>query len=572
MKRKIPSVEQLKSENCPAAVALLMYEAYKSIPDVQLNSDGQRNEDQLFYIDNLVKRLSSVRTFEDLNNFRRYMFAEIPGLVNKDEGIEEQFKSIVESKDMVSTKKLGIMYEWLGFNLTGWIEEDAFKGMIRAARANTGESLEKLSWEKNKEYEAEGGGDPRYNVLSEEEKKFQDEEKRRMEMRFSQKSYEIWHQVKVRERELKQTKEKNESDWKELEQEELLFINKFGLKGVRFPYAMSLEKRKKGLEELAVNLEQIAKTLNMPETNIGFRGRLPIFYGGAAFGSLGTYTYLTHTLYILEGMSKRATTHEWFHALDYDLSYQSGISSMSIIRDAPSFSKPNSISSFVETKEARNAMIELLDYINNGEKYGSVPVDADEFIKQDGIFWKTLKDVYIKEMFRLMPEENKQNAVKRCNFHCTKFFSGEISPDEFTDYFEAEHKNSLSLTKEEEKMFVSYAHEIRILSGLYLELKENPTFFKNEREKGSFFKWFAHQLDYKIGKDYYTIPTEMFARLGEQYVFDRLEVPMRDHKSPQYLLPFEKEKVQVLFENFVNEARHFLDNDATQNKRARPSL
>ena len=73
-------------------------------------------------------------------------------------------------------------------------------------------------------------------------------------------------------------------------------------------------------------------------------------------------------------------------------------------------------------------------------------------------------------------------------------------------------------------------------------------------EKSSFMMWFAERLDYKAGRQYYTIPTEIIARLGEQYVFDKIGQPLKEHITPQYALGFEKEKIMEHFGAWVKEA------------------
>ena len=110
------------------------------------------------------------------------------------------------------------------------------------------------------------------------------------------------------------------------------------------------------------------------------------------------------------------------------------------------------------------------------------------------------------------------------------------------------------------------------MSKLYQSLKEDPDLLKNERT--SFFNWFCEQLDDHNDRRYYTIPTEMIARMGEQFVFDKLGVSIQEYKTPQYVLDFEKEKIQSHFSDWVASAKEFLDIDRdlkmTQKIKTRP--
>jgi hypothetical protein len=568
MRIRLPSVDTLKAEKCPAALALMMHEMYALLPDVQLNADGKRDSKQEKYLERLARRLSKVRTFDDFKKVGELLLRGVPDSFDEDKPLKEQFtRDVLNTPQGVS--KYRKLVDWLGLELPNWGDEDFLKYKYVNARVQTGESAEKVQWELMQEEEAKelaAGKKPR--KMSDEDREKEEEQKRIMSM-YLHDTPEAWHTVKRMARKLANVakEEITDEEWSAFEKEEEAFVSRFGLKGLRFPYAMGLKSRKEGLADVTSNLEKVAKALDMPDSYVGFRGRMPVYYGGAVSGSLGTYTYLTHTLYLLKDMGDRATAHEWFHALDYDLAYQTGNAAMNSLGGAPSFSEPHLVAAFGDMKKVQHAMIALLDGVNHGFN-GGKPVDADAFTDSKGIFWQTIQGVYAKELFRWVPEENRANSIQRFNYACKQFHTKEMTPDQFTRYVGTEYENALALAMPETKdlMLTSFKDEVRILSGLYRELKDNPQYFDGER--ASFMKWFAEQLDTKAGKEYYTIPTELIARMGEQYVFDRLESPLREHKTPQYALGFEKDKIQERFSAWVNEAKMFLAHD--MNAVARP--
>lgn len=555
MHKNIPSIEQLRSENCPAPIALMMYQMYALIPDTQMNADGKKDENQQKYLDNLVEKLGQVRSLEGFKDLGEFMIRELH-VFDEDKTLKEQFDSR-ELRKPSGVQKYRKVVDWLGLELPDWQNPDFLRGKHAQARIQTGETQEKVHLDLLEEDEKSSTNK---RTMDEEELKILEEQKRVRDLSFHA-SPEAWYAVKSFYRKLHQDSTvSTEKDWKSFENEEAAFVKKFGLKGVRFPYSMGLNERKFGLEDMEVNLDKVAKALDMPTQYMGFRERMPLYYGGAISGSLGTYTYLTHTLYLLPEMGARATAHEWFHGLDYDLSYQTGLASMNSMGDAPSFSEPHRVAAFGEMKEVQQAMVSLLDGLNYGFQ-GGKPVNAERFLADDGIFWDTIKNVYAKELFRWVPEENLENAITRFNYNSQQFAKGELSPDEFTQNIVSEYSNAMAIThpKSKDLLLSAFGDEVRILSGVYTALKEDPEYFDDE--KSSFMKFFCEYLDDRAGRQYYTIPTEMIARLGEQYVFEKLEAPLAEHKTPQYAMPFEKEKILERFDSFVQKAKLFLEHD-----------
>lgn len=565
MHKTIPSVEQLKKENCPAAVALMMYQMYALIPDTQMNADGKKDLGQKEYLDNLVEKLGKVRSLDDFKSLGEFMIRELH-IFDENKTLEEQFDSR-EIKKPAGVQKYRKLVDWLGLELPEWGNPDFLRAKYAQARVQTGETQERVHFDLLEEDES---SEKNVRKMDEEEKKIAAEQKRIRDLSFHA-SPEAWYGVKSFYRKLHQNAtDSSVEDWASFTQEEASFVKKFGLKGVRFPYCMSLEERQFGLKDMDINLEKVAEALEMPTQYMGFRGRMPLYYGGAVSGSLGTYTYLTHTLYLLPEMGARATAHEWFHGLDYDLSYQTGLASMNSLGSAPSFSEPHKVSAFGEMKEVQQAMISLLDGLNYGFQ-GGKPVNAERFLADDGIFWDTIKNVYAKELFRWVPEENLENAITRFNYNSQQFAKGELSPDEFSQNIVSEYSNAMAIThpKSKDLLLSAFGDEVRILSGIYTALKEDPEYFDDE--KSSFMKFFCEYLDERSGRQYYTIPTEMIARLGEQYVFDKLNSPLAEHKTPQYAMPFEKEKIMERFDSFVQKAKLFLEHDFELEEKIKPA-
>ena len=178
-----------------------------------------------------------------------------------------------------------------------------------------------------------------------------------------------------------------------------------------------------------------------------------------------------------------------------------------------------------------------------------------------GVFWELLQKVYAKELLTWVPQENREAAIKRFNYACKNFHTKEFSPQQFSAYVGEEYDNALAISQPETRkmLLTSFKSEIEILAGLYVVLTEDPQAIKDE--KSSFMMWFAERLDYKAGRQYYTIPTEIIARLGEQYVFDKIGQPLKEHITPQYALGFEKEKIMEHFGAWVKEAVAFLKHD-----------
>lgn len=554
MHKTIPSVEQLKSENCPAPVALMLYQMYALIPDAQMNADGEKSQIQTKYLNDLVEGLSKVRSLKDFEDLGEKMIREL-NIFDENKTLEEQFDSR-EIKKPAGVQKYKKVVDWLGLELPEWASKDFLRSKHAQARIQTGETEEKVYADLLEEDEKNGSS----RKMSEEEKELLKDQKKKRDLALHA-SPEAWYAVKGFYRKLEQDKvPATDEQWKEFEQNERDFVKKFGLKGVRFPYSMSLEDRKFGLEDMDVNLEKVAKALDMPTQYMGFRGRMPLYYGGAVSGSLGTYTYLTHTLYLLPEMGARATAHEWFHGLDYDLAYQTGNAAMNTMGSAPSFSEPHLVSAFGEMKQVQQAMVSLLDGLNYGFQ-GGKPVNAEKFLADDGYFWDTIQNVYAKELFRWVPEENLERTITRFNYNSQQFAKGELGPDEFTQNIVSEYSNAMAIThpKSKDLLLTAFGDEIRILSGVYNAVKEDKEYFDDE--KASFMKFFCEYLDERAGRQYYTIPTEMIARLGEQYVFDQLGEPLAEHKTPQYAMPFEKEKIMERFDSFVQKAKLFLEHD-----------
>lgn len=571
MKHTLPSVETLKAEGCSAAIALMMHQMYAIIPDTQMEKDGTKDEKKKAYIENLVSDLSKVRNLEDFTILGEKMLLGV-GVFDPEIPLEEQFKS-EDLKTPEGARKYGKIIDELGLELPSWGDKDSLKVMWLNARIATGENAEKVHWELLKEDldkdEKEGRNK---RPLSAEEQSLIEKQRKYTDL-FLHENNEVWHPVKRIARRLKELNEEHsqttDAEWAGFEKEEAEFVHRFGLRGLRFPYAMSLKHRKEGMEDIALNLGKIATALEMPDHYIGFRGRMPVYYGGAITGSLGTYTHLTHTLYLLKDMGARATAHEWFHGLDYDLSYRTGNSAMGTLGGAPSFSETHLVAGLGPMKKVHDAMISLMEGVKYGFN-GGLPVSTEDYIDDKGLFWNTLKNVYAKELFKWVPKENLQNSAQRFNFACQKLHSKEWNGARFTEYVVAEYENGMNLTKPEmkDRMLTDFRSEVRILSGLYERLREDKDFLSEERT--SFLNWFCAQLDDKNGKQYYTIPTEFIARMGEQYVFDRLGEPLKEHAAPQYIMSFEKEKLQSRFADWVNEAKTFLAYDIKAQKKPQP--
>jgi hypothetical protein len=569
MKHTLPSVDQLKQEKCPAAIALMMHNMYALLPDAMMEVDGQKNPERVKYINELAKRLAEVRSFEGFKALGEFMMLET-GLFDRETPLKEQFKQ-AEMQRPEFARKYGKLIDILGLDLPTWGDEDALKAMWLNARVATGENGEKIQWELIKEEMEKAKEEGRERKMTEEEQKVMAQQQKYADMALHGNT-EVWHPVKKIARRLKEINDLHakttDVEWAAFEQEERVFVERFGLKGVRFPYAMSLENRREGMQDIAVNFAKIAKAMEIEEELIGFKGRMPVFYGGASSGSLGTYTYLSHTLYVLKGMGERATAHEWFHALDYDLSYRTGNSSFQSLGGAPSFSEPHLVSTFGDMKRVQEAMKSLMDGVKYGFN-GGEPIQSEQYLANDGIFWTTLRQVYAKELFKWIPKENVPMAAQRFNLACQNLYNKEWSAGKFTQYMHSEYQNALALTEPatKERLLTDFDSEVRILSGLYDKLRENPAFFQGERS--SFLNWFCAQMDDKNGRQYYTTPTEFIARLGEQYVFDKLGEPLKEHAAPQYVLPFEKEKIQSRFGTFIEEAAAFMrKNYAMTNKQA----
>lgn len=570
MKRiQLPSVDELKKAKCPAAIGLMMYQMYALIPDVPVaatEGDKEKVEKRRKHMDDVVSRLVKARSIEGFIDVGRFMLKGT-GLFDKKKRDEELF-DYEELRRPEGMDKYRDLVDWFGLELCSWASADFLKAKHREARAKTGESMEKLTWEFVKEDEEKAKKEGKARTLTDEEKKKEEEVAKKMEMYLHDRP-EAWHPLKRISRKLDIRKANDakdtDEDWAKFAEEQQKFVARFGLKYIRFPYVMGLEDRKKGLIDMEDNLQKIAIALEMPEHYIGFRGRMPVYYGGAVSGSLGTYTHLTHTLYVLKDMGDRATAHEWFHALDFDLAFQTGTAAMNS-GNAPSFSEPHLLAAYDKMKPVQQAMIAFLDGVQGGFN-GGEPVNAKDFVADDGIFWTVLSDVYATELFRWVPVENKDRAVQRFNYACKQLQEGVFKPERFTEYVSSEYSNGLSLTEPEMKdmMLTSFKDEIRILSGLYQELKEDPEYFKGERS--SFTKWFAEQLDNRSGRPYYTIPTEIVARMGEQYVFDKIGAPLKEHKTPQYAMDFERAKIQERFAAWLNEAKVFLAHEPNREKK-----
>jgi hypothetical protein len=556
MKHQLPSVEQLKSEQCSAAIALMLHKVYAMLPDAQLQANGEVYRPQARYLDKLVEKLVKVRTLEQFKAWGDFMLRGT-GEFESDKTLEEQLNGELFGSS-AGLKKYTKIIDWLGLDLAdSWGLAQSIERQHANAKIQTGSSANKVFAELIEEDEKKEKKAGTAKVRTAEEKKEIRAQKRLMTLMLHD-NPEAWHAVKRQSRAVERAKEtRTDAEWAMFREEEKAFVERFGLKGLRFPYMMNLKTRQEGLRDMAVNLEKVAKAMDMPEHHMGFKARMGLFYGGAAHGSLGTYTYLTHTLYILKGMGDRATAHEWFHALDYDLVHQSGSIGMSM-GNAPSFSEPHRVAAYGTLKPAQEAMIELMDGLNKGFSKGPA-LTADDYIKEDGVFWTTLHDVYAKEIFKWVPAENMENALARYNLACSRFESKEWSADRFAKYIGEEYDNGMALTepKQRELLLTSFKSEIRILSGLYLELKENPDYFKEK--KTSFALWFAEQLDNQSGRLYYTIPTELIARMGEQFVFNTLGEPLQEHNTPQYVMPFEQEKALGLFGEFLNQAKKTLE-------------
>jgi hypothetical protein len=558
MKHQLPSLETLKKEKCSAAIALMLHKAYALLPDAQVMSDGEVYRPQARYLNKLAEKLVKVRTVEQFKAWGDFMLRGT-GEFEPGKSIESQLgEGNVSKSEML--KKYSKIVDWLGLDLAEqWGFEQSIDVQYANAKIQTGSSSEKVMMDLIEEEEKEDRKNGKAREITAEEKKERRAQKRVMALLLHD-NPEAWHAVKRHSRAIERARDAStEAEWAEFKKEEKEFVERFGLKGLRFPYMMNLATRKEGLKDMAVNLEKVARAINMPESQMGFKKRMGVFYGGAAQGSLGTYTYLTHTLYILKGMGDRATAHEWFHALDYDLTYQSGGAAMAM-GQAPSFSEPHKVAAFGSLKPAQDAMINLMDGLKNGFKKGR-PVETEDYIKPDGVFWTTLHNVYAKELFKWIPPENRQNALARYNLSCKKLEEGKMDPDQFTKYIGTEYDNGLELTepKQREVLLSSFKGEVRILAGLYCELKENPDYFKDT--KTSFAHWFAEQLDNQTGKDYYSIPTELIARMGEQFVFSRLGEPLQEHNTPQYVMPFETDEAMKRFGDFLDTAKETLKSE-----------
>ena len=558
---KLPSVETLRAEKCPAPIALMMHQMYAMIPDAQLNADGGRKQEHVDYFNALAEKIGNVRSLEDFKPVSEFLLRGT-GLFKDDVPIEEQFdpKSLSQAEFFIKYRDVG---DLLGLEFPAWGDDDFVKSKWINARVATGEDRNKVIAELMKEDEAkELKEGKKQRAQTAEEIKDQEELERVMKLTLHD-TPEGWHTVKRYSRLLAKEQEGGENeDWAAFQKEEAAFVERFGLKGVRFPYHMGLPARIKGLADITDNFCKITQALEMPDHYIGFKKRMPVYYGGAVSGSLGTYTYVTHTLFVLKDMGDRATAHEWFHALDYDMAFQTGNRSQSNLGGALSFSEPNLISVTKDMRPLKDAMVSLMEGVKYGFN-GGEPISSEKFISpKGGVFWDLVQNVYAKELLTWVPEENRATAIQRFNYACKSLHTKEFKPQDFARYVSNEYDNALALTQPETRkmLLTSFKDEMEILAGLYLVLTDETDALK--KEKTSFMMWFAERLDYKAGRQYYTIPTELIARMGEQYVFDKIGEPLKEHITPQYALAFEKSQIMERFGAWVNEAITFLEYDS----------
>lgn len=567
MYKKLPTAEKLREDGCPAAIALMMYKMYLLVPGAQLNADFKRKEEHVKFFDDLVEQIISARKFSDFEKIGEFL---VTGL-----GIYEdydEFENSLKGKNYVTGfEKTRDLHDVLGLELPNWGGKEFLKGTYKNARVETGENKDEVIREIMKEEEeAERASLGRaFREMSEEEKE-KEEEKKRMRDLVSFKKPENWHRIKKMNRMVdKEQASGTAEEWAQFNLQEIEFVKKYGLKGVRFPYYMGLEIRKKGLLDVADNFDKIASALDMPTEFIGFKKRMPVYYGGAVSGSLGTYTYLTHTLFILEDMGDRATAHEWFHALDFDLSKQTGNISQSGMGGAVSFSEPELISAYGPLADVKSAMENLMDGLKNGLREDGKPVADDEYTKPNGIFWTLILRVYAKEMFEKMPEENRDEAKQRFGSACKKLHTKEWTAQQFQVYMKHEYENALDITKPEtrDRLLTDFGSEILILGSLYEKLGKEKDFL--DKENTSFMMWFNDKLDSINGRIYYTMPTELIARIGEQYVCNKIGQPLKEHNTPQYALPFERDEIIKRFEAFIDEAKKTLKYEANNEVKVR---
>ena len=566
-KIKIPTAQELKDSQTPAAIAFMIYRFLRSCPDAELSKNNGRSEEDVVFFNSLMTNLFKIKDIDGFYELREQLFkSHLIGLEDTSEKNVEKIFSIATGEHLDVYHKATAA---LGLNTQNWLSEKFIESVYNEARVATGENHNKIAAETIEEETTE----EQKKRWSEKERKDY-EQMRRTEKLIHHESPESWHLIKQMSRSLVKEQKASPEEWADFERKEIEFTHRFGLKGLRFPYAMTLKDRSEGLDEMTTNFEKISKALDMPDSFIGFKERLPLFYGGAIEGSLGTYSPITHTLFILKDMGDRATAHEWFHALDYELARQATTNATRAIKgNSISFSEPRRLATFGKLKECQSAMVDLMEGVNRGFSKDPI-INAEEYTRPGGMFWKTLQQVYAKEVFKHIPPENKENALVRFNTFCKKFHNNEIKADEFTAYIKDEYSNGLSLTnpKSKETLLTAFEAEINVMSKLYQSLKEDPDLLKNERT--SFFNWFCEQLDDHNDRRYYTIPTEMIARMGEQFVFDKLGVSIQEYKTPQYVLDFEKEKIQSHFSDWVASAKEFLDIDRdlkmTQKIKTRP--
>lgn len=542
--KMLPTHKELKERGVPASVAYMMYDFYRSLPSNKINAQGI-DEFSKNHIKEVVKQLAQVNNIEDL---RKTVLLALN--IYEDCNIEDLMKDLEDEYNTDSIKKFLNLSNLVGLDIYQMADEKVFESKHYNARIAVGEDPDSIKNEFiRKEY------------IDNDKEKSEDEEYKEHCRKFdllNHKKREDWSLVRRMDNKYNVDIQNNELLDEELLKVSQDFANKFAFKEVSFLFSIPDKDKINGIQEMDKQLSSLAESLSVPTTMIGFNGSLSFSYGGACDGSLGTYSPVTHCLYVKKDMTSNVAFHEWFHALDYDLSYKAGTAMfkslefyLSPVSDGIKERVTNRMGDVIESVD------NLMDYVKNSNSVQNI--NKNTFLPGNdgqGLFLELIKKVYFQnQVLKVMPADELNSAKKRFMDATQRFHKEMMGVHDYSEYMQSEFERGHLITLESGWHIFDFKGEIAILADAYRQFqKEENPFAKDD---SSFFYAFSNRMDSLNRKEYFAKETELFARMGEQYVFDKQNVFEAIHETPAYPIGEEKKQIAVLLDQVIKCAKDF---------------
>ena len=211
-----------------------------------------------------------------------------------------------------------------------------------------------------------------------------------------------------------------------------------------------------------------------------------------------------------------------------------------------------------------NSMGDLMDFIDGNFEDERVPLDSAGY--QD-VFSKWMSELYVPELLKVSPPERRANDVKRAMMLCQALDEEKIPPGVFAQEFSRLYHERVMETEPKESYLIGDM-QVELATAALKYHQSKRTGFEKSME-GSFFKSFASGMEDATGRVYYTLHTEMIARLGEQLVFERNGMDYPGHKSAQHACGPEKEKLQEFFSDWVSASKEYLNSPSATAENAK---